>query len=85
MPTAWAARASMMSDMSKLQMIHHNERLAAVVVAGQAIIDDTLSPHALASVQAKCLYALELAEKGDADLYTDDAAEAYARTALRGG
>lgn len=68
--------------MPNLQRIHHNGRLAAVVVAGEAIVDDTLSDYALASVQAKCLYALELAEKGGAESYTDEDAEAYARAAL---
>jgi hypothetical protein len=72
----------MIGRVANLQKIHHGRRFAAVVVAGQAIIDDTLSPYAFAFVQAKCLYALELAERGEADYYTDEDAEAYARAAL---
>lgn len=72
----------MIGAVANLQKIHHGGRLAAVVVAGQAIIDDTLSPYALASVQAKCLYALELADRDDADSYRDEDAEAYAQAAL---
>jgi hypothetical protein len=71
----------MITRVATLQQIHHNGRLAAIVVAGQAIIDDSLSPHALARVQAKCLYALELADRGEANAYTDEDADAYARAA----
>lgn len=72
----------MISRVANLQQIHHNGRLAAIVVAGQAVIDDTLSPYAFARVQAKCLYALELADSGEAKAYTDEDADAYARAAL---
>ena len=74
----------MIGRVANLRKIHHLGRLAAVVVAGQAIIDDTLSPYALACVQAKCLYALELADRGEAESYTDEDAEAYAQVALAG-
>jgi len=67
-----------------LQRIEHNGRLAAIVVAGRAIIDDTLSDEAFRQVQAKCLYALELAGQGRPDAYTDPDAEAFARAALGG-
>lgn len=71
--------------MPNLQRINHNGRLAAIVLAGQAIIDDTLSDDAFRHVQAKCLYALELAEEGRPDSYTDQDGDAYARAALRTG
>ena len=74
--------ASMIRRVPKLQMIRHNGRLAAVVVAGEAIIDDTLSDHAFASVQAKCLYALKLEERGEAGSYAEEDAEAYAHAML---
>jgi hypothetical protein len=80
-----AVEASMIRHVPNFQQIHHGGRLAAVVVAGEAIIDDTLSDHAFASVQAKCLYALELTDRGETKAYTDEDAEAYAQAALGGG
>lgn len=68
-----------------MQRINHNGRLAAIVLEGQAIIDDTLSDDAFWHVQAKCLYALELAEERRTDSYTDQDADAYAQSALRTG
>lgn len=45
--------------MPNLQLIIQDGRLAAVVIAGHAIIDDTLSDDQRQRVQAMCLYALE--------------------------
>ena len=68
--------------MPRLQRINHNGQLAAVVVAGQAILDDTLADPDRRHVQAKCLYALEIAERQRPGPYTDAAAEQYAQQAL---
>ena len=67
--------------MRNLQPITHQGRLVAVVTCGQAIIQDNLPAAQLRHVQAMCLYALELAERGQAHSYTDTDAAAYARRA----
>jgi hypothetical protein len=72
----------MIGDMPNLQPIKHCGRLAAVVVAGQAIIDDVLPDEEFRHVEAMCLYALELAEDRRAHTYTDQDADAYAHAAL---
>ncbi len=77
--------SSIIRRVPNLQRINHNGRLAAIVLAGQAIIDDTLSDDDFKHVQAKCLYALELADDGRTDSYTDQDGDAYARAALRTG
>jgi hypothetical protein len=64
--------------MPSLQRIHHNGQLAAIVIAGQAIIDDTLPAAAVPTVQAKCLYALEIDDGQRAGPYTDADALMYA-------
>lgn len=71
----------MITGVPNLQRIIHNGQLVAVVVAGQAIIEDTLSDERFRHVQAMCLYALDLAEEGQANSYTDADADAYAQTA----
>jgi hypothetical protein len=68
--------------MPRLQRINHNGQLAAVVIAGQAILDDTLADTHRRHVQAMCLYALEIAERQRPGPYTDAAAEQYAHQAL---
>lgn len=65
-----------------MQPIQDNGRLVAVVVAGHAIINDTLSDEQFRRAQAMCLYALELADAGSADAYSDTEAEQYALRAL---
>ena len=72
-----------MAAMRQLQPITHRGRLVAVVVAGQAVIRSCLSAEELTVVQAKCLYAMELADAGLAETYTDTDADAYAREAIR--
>jgi hypothetical protein len=67
--------------MRNLQPITHNHRLAAVVIARQAIIDDTLGPKQHRHVQAMCLYAIEIADRERPGPYTDADAERYARRA----
>jgi hypothetical protein len=67
--------------MHEIQPILHHGRLAALVVAGQAIISDTLPRQDEATVKAMCLYALEVAEGRLPGPYSDDHALAYARAA----
>jgi len=67
--------------MSEIQPIIHHGRLVAVIVAGQAIISDTLPKQQHAIVKAMCLYALEIAEGRLPGPYSDTSALAYARTA----
>jgi hypothetical protein len=71
-----------MDTMQNLRPITHQGRLAAIVIAGQAIIDDTLSPEQQRHVKAMCLYALEIAERTRPGPYTDAGADAYAHHAL---
>jgi hypothetical protein len=65
-----------------LQPIIHRGQIVAIVIAGQAIIDDTLQASEQTHVQAMCLYALEIADGARPGPYTDAGAEAYARRAL---
>jgi hypothetical protein len=62
---------------SVLQKIVYNGRLAAVVLADQAILTDRLPDHDERTVKAMCLYAMESA----AGLYSDERALEYARRA----
>lgn len=68
--------------MPSLQRIRHRGQLVAVTVADHAFIVARLSAEELFHVQAMCLYALELADMGRSDGYTDEDAEMYARAAL---
>lgn len=72
----------MIAAMKTVQPIIHQGRIAALVVAGQAIIDDTLPPHEHRHVQAMCLYALEVADRDRPGPYSDPDADTYARQAL---
>ena len=67
--------------MSEIQPIIHRGRVAALVVAGQAIIPDALPSQEQATVKAMCLYALEVAEGRLPGPYSDARALAYARAA----
>ncbi len=69
--------------MSRLQQITHNDELVAIVLADQAIIDDTLPDCERPKVQAMCLYALEIQAGELPGPYTDAKANAYARAATR--
>jgi len=68
--------------MSRLQQITHNGELVAIVLADQAIIDDTLPVSERPKVQAMCLYALQVQAGELASPYTDAKAKAYALAAL---
>lgn len=69
--------------MPTLTPIVHQGRIAAIVVGDQAVIRSSLSAVEGRFVQAMCLYALQLAEEGRRDEYTDADAEGYAEAALR--
>lgn len=65
--------------MANLQRINHRGRLAAVVLAGHAVIEDSLADQDFRHVEGMCLYALELDRYGRGEEYTDIAADAFAR------
>ena len=67
--------------MNEIQPIIHHGRVAALVVAGQAIIRDALPSREQATVKAMCLYALEVADGRLPGPYSDARALAYARAA----
>jgi hypothetical protein len=71
----------MIVAMRNLQPITHAGRIVAIVIAGQAIIDDTLDPDEHRHVQAMCLYGIEIADGERPGPYTDAGAEQYARVA----
>jgi hypothetical protein len=66
---------------SKLQKITHNGRVAALVVADQAIVLDGLGEDEEHTVKAMCLYALEVAGGRERGPYSDERALEYARRA----
>ena len=68
-----------MTAMGGLQQITHNGKLAALVIAGQAIIDDTLTDDERRQVQAMCLYALEIQDGNQPAAHTDAKAPSYAQ------
>jgi hypothetical protein len=67
--------------MSEMQKIIYNGRLAAVVLADQAILTDTLPEPDERTVKAMCLYALEIAAGQQPGPYTAEKALEYARRA----
>jgi hypothetical protein len=67
--------------MSEMQKIIYNGRLAAVVLADQAILTDTLPEPDERTVKAMCLYALEIAAGLRPGPYTDEKALDYAHRA----
>jgi hypothetical protein len=69
-----------MSDMTK---IVYQGRLAAVVLADQAILTDALPEPDERTVKAMCLYALEIDAGLQPGPYTDEKALDYARRAPR--
>lgn len=68
--------------MRNIQLVVHRGQLAAVIVAGQAVIEDTLPDQDFRHVQAMCLYAMEIIDGDRPGPYTDAEADAYARAAL---
>jgi hypothetical protein len=79
-PASWGR----IEAMEALTPIIHQGRVAAIVIAGQAVIRSSLSTADARFVQAMCLYALQLADEGRTHEYTDSDAEGYAQAALRG-
>ena len=69
--------------MSALQKIVYRGRLAAVVLADQAILTDPLPEPDERTVKAMCLYALEINAGLHPGPYTDQNAVEYARRAQR--
>jgi hypothetical protein len=67
--------------MSEIQPIICHGRLAALVIAGQAIISDALPTEQHAIVKAMCLYAIEIAVGRLPGPYSDTHALAYAHRA----
>ena len=67
--------------MSNLQKITHNGRVAALVVADQAIVLSGFEEDEQRTVKAMCLYALEVAAGRERGPYSDDCAIQYARRA----
>ena len=65
--------------MSALQKIVYRGRLAAVVLADQAILTDPLPEPDERTVKAMCLYALEVAAGRQPTPYTDEQALAHAQ------
>lgn len=68
-----------MSTMSGFQQITYNGEVMAVVIADQAIIPKALPAEDRKTVEAMCLYALEIAAGRHAGPYSDDRALAYAK------
>jgi hypothetical protein len=67
--------------MSGMQRIIYRGRLAAVVLADQAILTDPLPEQHEREVRAMCLYALEVAAGLQPGPYSDERALQYARRA----
>lgn len=70
-----------MSTMSEFQPITYNGEVVAMVIADQAIIPKALPAEDRRTVEAMCLYALEVAAGQHAGPYSDDRALAYAQRA----
>jgi hypothetical protein len=66
---------------SMFQQITYNGAVAAVVVGDEAIIPTTLAPEDRRTVEAMCLYALEVAAGHHAGSYSDERALEYAQQA----
>ena len=67
--------------MSAIQKIIYKGQLAAIVLADQAIIPDGLAEPDERTVQAMCLYALEIDAGLQPGPYSDERALEYARRA----
>jgi len=82
LPPLASTTTSIIHKMSRLQQITHNGELVAIVLADQAIIDDTLPFSERPKVQAMCLYALQIQAGELPGPYTDAKAKAYALAAV---
>src|SRR5215213_5673518 len=65
-----------------IQPIEHDGQLVALVAGGRALIDEQSAGDALALVQAKCLYALEIEAQTLPGPYAEPAASRFARDVL---
>ena len=70
-----------MRIMAEFQQITYNGEVVAVVVGGEAIIPTGLPAEGRQTVEAMCLYALEVAAGKHAGSYSDDRALEYAQPA----
>jgi hypothetical protein len=70
-----------MGAMINLQKITYNGQVAAVVLAGHALVLDGLADDDERTVRAMCLYALEIAASRERGPYTDQRALHYAARA----
>ena len=71
--------------MSGLQKIIYNGHVAAIVLAGQAIVADGLAETDERTVKAMCLYAMEVNEGLQPGPYSDERALEYAGRAAAQG
>jgi hypothetical protein len=74
-------RRGTINNVSNLQKITHNGRVAALVVADHAVVLDGLREDEERTVKAMCLYALEVAAGREPGPYSDERAIQYARRA----
>jgi hypothetical protein len=70
-----------MGGMISLQKITYNGRVAAVVLAGHALVVEGLADGDERAVRAMCLYALEIDAGRETGPYTDQQALHYAARA----
>ena len=70
-----------MVSMGFVQQIIYRDRLAAVVIEEEAVIEDGLSGEELLDVQAMCLFAMEVAGGEHPGPYSDRRAAAFAAQA----
>lgn len=70
-----------MRNMSDFQQITYNGEVVAVVVGDEAIIQKALPAEDRRTVEAMCLFALEVAAGLHAGPYSDERALKYARRA----
>jgi hypothetical protein len=78
-----SSRRRTINKVSNLQKITHNGRLAALVVANQAIVLNGLGEDEERTVKAMCLYALEDDAGREDGPYSDKRAIQYALRAAR--
>jgi hypothetical protein len=70
-----------MRIMSEFQQITYNGEVVAVVIGGEAIIPTALPAEDRQTVEAMCLYALEVTAGKHAGSYSDERALEYAERA----
>ena len=70
-----------MGSMSDIQSIHHDGHLVALVAGGEAMIAPSVPDAELLTVQAMCLYAIDVVAGRLPGPYNDVEALRYARAA----